>query len=1163
MPVDGATAHPAFARLFVESDFEKELNALVFRRRQRSTDAEPATLVHRLVCGGPRVTFQGYETDRMAFFGRSGALGTPKSLLEDPVGARSHVGAVLDPVMSLRAQVELGPHSSVTFAFVTAVERSRSAVLELARQYGSMHAIRWAFRDAEQESLRRLERVPLDLELLPDVQRLFSALIFADPSLRVLPDTNTKGCPEKRRLWGRGISGDSPILLLRVHDGQASLLSECIAAQRYLRACGVRLDLVLVDEQASGYLTDGIGTLRSVLVRHRVDDWLNRRGGVYVIPRDQLSGDELCHLEVSARVVLDTRDGSLASRLAKPVKNVLHLPRFEPTLAEERVPAISPVRPPLLFDNGFGGFTEDGREYLISVARDKPTPAPWCNVLANPDFGCLVSESSLGYTWSENSGENRLTPWRNDPVFDTPSESIYLRDEETGEVWSPTPLPAGLDVETIVRHGVGYTRYLKESHDFEQELTVFVPPDAPVKIARLRLKNRLPRRRRVTATYYAEWVLGSNPGEQRAYVVSEFNRQHACLLATCSWNATFGGRVAFLASELRVHGFTADRAEFLGRRGDYARPEALERWGLAENTDAGVDPCAALQVHLDLAPGEEIETHFVLGQAADCAEALRLSEHFRSSASVDAAWNAMTDFWDALTGIVRVETPEPSMDLMLNRWLMYQTVSSRLFGRTGFYQSSGAFGFRDQLQDVLALLHAAPERARAHILESAAHQFEEGDVLHWWHPPSGNGVRTRCSDDLVWLPYVTAEYVAATGDLSIVSEPVPFLNAEPLRHDEQDRYAEFGTSSTGSLLDHCRRALERGLTRGRHGLPLMGGGDWNDGMNRVGAEGRGESIWLGWFLYATLSRFASVCDRLAKQEEAEKWRDSAESLRESLEAHGWDGGWYLRAFHDDGSRLGAATNHECRIDSIAQSWAVLSGAADTERASLAVRAADDELVREEERLVLLLWPPFASTAHDPGYIRAYPRGVRENGGQYSHAATWLGWAYTALGEGNRAERIFRLLNPILHARTNDDAARYRVEPYVLAADVYSCAPWVGRGGWSWYTGAAGWLYRLGVEAILGLRKQDGQLHIDPCIPSAWPGFEAWVKWGTQEIHVVVDNPDAVSAGVSEATLDGAPLDSDRIPLDPSAVGTREVYVRLGPKGPAKVGLKSPPGPAPV
>ncbi|CAN5925688.1 hypothetical protein BH11MYX4_BH11MYX4_14230 [soil metagenome] len=1151
-----AATHPAFSRMFVESERLTDLDALVLTRRQRSADEERATVVHRLVRRDPAVTAAGFETDRGAFFGRLADPWAPRSVDssgEAPsspgaaaAGLAGRAGTVIDPVMSLMARVELKPKATVTLAFVTAVARSRGPAIEMVRRYGSMHAVRWAFRDAALESGRRLQRARLAPELLPAVQRLFSALLFAEPSFRSRSDVLIAGRPCKRRLWGRGISGDDPIVLVRVKDAQAPILRETLAAQRYLRACGVRVDLVLVDEKASGYASDGSGTLRSVLTEDGADEWLNRHGGVYVLAADQLPEEERLLLEASARVVLDTRDVSLASRMERPIDRPPKQPRFAPTLAEENNLAPSPPRPHLLFDNGKGGFSEDGKEYVIQVPPDGSTPAPWCNVLANPQFGCLVSESSLGSTWSLNAGENRLTPWRNDPVFDTPSEALYLRDEETAAIWSPTPLPAGRDSATRVHHGAGYSRFEQESHGLEHELTVFVPPDVSLKVVRLRLKNTLGRHRRLTATYYAEWVLGSLREEQRPYVVSELDRARACLLATCHWNAEFGERVAFLASEREVHGCTADRTEFLGRGGDYARPDALERWGLSGRLDPGVDPCAALQVHLELAPGEELVTHFVLGQAPGRDEATSLVERFRDRAAVDAAWSATTAFWDGLLGSVRVLTPEPSMDLMLNRWLLQQSLSARVFGRTGFYQSSGAFGYRDQLQDVLAFLHAAPSRARAHILEAAARQFEEGDVLHWWHPPSGRGVRTRCSDDMAWLPFVTAEYVAATGDVSILAESAPFLTAAPLRPEEHDRYAEFEVAPrAASLFEHCRRALERASTEGAHGLPRMGDGDWNDGMNRVGAKGIGESVWLGWFLCATMARFATLCARTGESAEADGWRKRAAALGTKIESCAWDGEWYVRAFHDDGSLFGSASERECTIDSIAQSWAVLSGAADSKRARAALHAADERLVREEDRLLLLLTPPFDSTAHDPGYIRAYPPGVRENGGQYTHAATWLGWAYAKLGDGERAERVFRLLNPVLRSRTGAEVDRYRVEPYVLAADVYAVAPWVGRGGWTWYTGAAAWAWRLGVEGILGLRREDGMLRIDPCIPPTWKGFEAWIRVAGQEVHVVVENPDAVSTGVATVTFDGAPLDSSRIKLDPAATGTREVRVRLG------------------
>ncbi|MCE9572903.1 MAG: cellobiose phosphorylase [Deltaproteobacteria bacterium] len=1142
-----AAVHPAFASLFVESEHLAELDAVAFARRPRAPSEAAGVVVHRLVREGAAVSFAGYETDRIAFQGRGGRPHLPAALAEATGPLRGRVGAVLDPVMSVMAQVELKAKGTVTLAFVTTVARTRPAAIELAHRYGTMHAVRWAFRDAALESPRRLARAKLDPALVPAIQRLFAAMWFADPNLRVVPDGLPPAAPCKQRLWGRGISGDDPIVLVRVHDPDAPLLRELLAAQRYLRWCGVRLDLVLIDAQTTGYDSDGSGTLRRVIAQHDDHEWIGRNGGLHVFAADQATEDERRHLEATARIVLDTRDGGLEAGLARVIPVAPRLPRFD--TSPQADPASPPrPRPPLVLDNGSGGFSPDGREYVIALPAGGTTPAPWCNVIANETFGCLVSEASLGTTWSLNSGENKLTPWRNDPAIDLPSEVLYLRDEETAVVWSPTPRPAGHGAATTVRHGAGYTQYERADHGFAQTMTVFVPPDAPLKIVRLRLTNQLARHRRVTATYYAEWVLGPRPAAQRAFIASEHDRDSGSVLATTAWNAEFGGRVAFLAAGDKTHGFTTDRGEFLGARGDYARPEALERWGLSGSTAPGVDPCAALQIHLELAPGETRETHFVLGQAASRDEALALIAEYQHGAAIAAAWTRVGAFWDELLGDIRVATPEPAMDLLVNRWLLYQAVAARLFGRIGFYQAGGAFGYRDQLQDVLALLHAAPARARAQLLLAAAHQFEDGDVLHWWHPPAGRGVRTRCSDDLLWLPFVTAEYVAATGDLTILDAAVPFLAATPLRPDEHDRYDQFATGATAPLLEHCRRALERGATSGAHGLPLMGDGDWNDGMNLIGARGRGESVWLAWFLAATMDRFAAVCARIAAPAESTAWRARADALRIAIAGAAWDGGWYVRAFHDDGSTVGAAASRECRIDSIAQSWAVLSRRADAapdERAGVAVRAADAHLVRDDERLVRLFWPPFDTTSHDPGYVRAYPPGVRENGGQYTHGAVWLAWAHAALGDGDGAARLFRLLNPVLRAQTAADVERYRVEPYVLAADIYGAAPWTGRGGWTWYTGSAAWMWRLGVEAILGIRREDGGVRLAPCIPTAWPGFEAWFHIGRQEVHVVVVNPARVSTGIAQMTLDGAILEG-RIVLDPAIAGHHEVHLELGP-----------------
>jgi cyclic beta-1,2-glucan synthetase len=815
-----APTHPVFSSMFVESERVGDLDALLFARRPQAPEEKPVVLVHGLVREGAEVTFAGYETDRGAFLGRGADSKVPVRLVTEKEGLHGSVGAVLDPVMSLMARIELMPLGSVTLALVTTVARSRDAAVALARKYGSMHAVRWAFRDAEQECPRRLARTKVEPALLPTVQRLFSAVLFDDPTVRPSASARAAAHPNQHRLWGRGISGDQPIVLVDVGDPGAPLLRETLAAQRYLRSCGVALDIVLVDEHASEYASDGAETLRSVLSRNDVDEWLGRHGGVFVLAADQVPEAELRHLKACARVFLNTRDDSLASRLARVAEGPPMLPAFEATLVDESAERDRP-RPKLLLDNGIGGFTEDGREYVLEVGREHSTPAPWCNVLANPDFGCLVSESALGATWSLNSGENRLTPWRNDPVLDTPSEALYLRDEETAAVWSPTPLPAGKGAKTLVRHGAGYTVYERESHGLVQEMTVFVPRNASLKVVRLRVKNTLTRHRRLTATYYAEWVLGSRRKRQTPYIVSSFDRERSCLLATCDWITEFAGRVAFVASKNGAHGFTTNRTEFIGRRGDLAAPEGLERWGLSDRADLGADPCAALQVHLELAPGEELETHFVLGQSANREEALKLVERFRESDVVEAAWSGLRAYWDRILGNIRVKTPELSMDLMLNRWLIYQVLSSRVFGRTGFYQSSGAFGFRDQLQDVMALLHAAPEVARAQILSAAERQFEEGDVLHWWHPPSGRGVRTRCSDDMAWLPYVTAEYVTATGDMSVLEEQVPFLQGAPLKVDEHNRYAEYEASGPRARRYHWspRTSLDGGRRLERRNEP--------------------------------------------------------------------------------------------------------------------------------------------------------------------------------------------------------------------------------------------------------------------------------------------------------------------------------------------------------
>ena len=1137
--------HPAFSKLFVESEYLPELHALLFHRRPRAGQ-ESGWFLHMMVLGRWRAERTAYESSRERFVGRRRDARCPAALEEAARRPTGTVGATLDPVMALSGEIELLPHRQVTLAYILLVADSREAAVALARRYRSLHHLEWPFelgrRNAETE-IADLGLAPRDLPL---AQKLLSLILYPHHALRAPSDVLGRNRLGQPGLWRYAISGDLPIMLVRIHETEDTpLLRFVLRVHRLWRRRGVAVDVVILAEHASGYGKDVEDRIAHAIARSGAEAWRDRSGGVFVLRSAHMPEDERLLLLAAARVVLDGSATDVAAELARLAEEPTRLPALVPTLSdtESREPLERPDG--LLFDNGLGGFTPDGREYVIHLGPAHATPAPWVNVVTNPGFGFVVTESGGGFTWAEHSGENRLTPWRNDPVQDEPGEALYLRDEETGAVWSPTPLPAPGPGSYQVRHGAGYTMFHHRCRGLDQQLRVWVPADDPVKIVQLHVTNRLDRPRRLTATYYVEWVLGATRDTTQAFVIPEFDPTSEALLTRNPWSRDFGDRIAFAAASERLHGLTADRTEFLGRHGSRMLPAALRRIGLASTVRPGLDPCAALQVHIDLAPGGKADVHFLLGQARSREEAVALIATYRDRAHVESARATVGEQWESLLSAVRVRTPDPTLDLMLNRWLLYQTLASRLWARAGLYQAGGAFGFRDQLQDVTALLHCAPALCRSHILEAARHQFEVGDVLHWWHPHSGAGARTRCSDDLLWLPFVTAPYVTATGDETILREEVEFVKGDILQPDQAARYERFSfAEQRATLYRHCVVAIERGQTAGPHGLPLFGSGDWNDGMDRVGIRGRGESIWLGWFLYATLTRFAPLCERMDEAERADALRRSAETLRKALEASAWDGQWYRRGYYDDGTPLGSAASAECQIDSLSQSWAVLASAADPQRASAAIDAVRRHLVREDDGLILLLAPPFDRGTEDPGYIKAYPPGVRENGGQYTHAAIWFLWALAELGEGDRAVALFQKLLPTHHTRTREAVERYRVEPYVLAADVCGAPPWTGRGGWTWYTGAAGWAYRFGIEKLLGIRLDHGARRIDPCIPRHWPGFEMTLHDGATSFRIRVANPRGVSRGIAAVLLDGAPLEQPVLPrLDDGRL--HEVEVTMG------------------
>ena len=1141
-------AHPAFAKLFLETEYHASPPALLCRRRPRAHDQQPIWALQ--VLASEVAGEVGYETDRARFLGRGRSARNPAAM-DAGAALSGTVGPVLDPVFSLRQRIRVESGASAVLAFTTAAPEDRDQALALAARFGSLETVDHIFEETTaSEAARRAELglTPADAALF---QRLAAPVLFASPSLRSRESVarNRLGQPG---LWPHAISGDVPIALVRIGaDRNLEVAREVLQAHVYWRRCGLPADLVFLHDDGAG---DELRRRLEDLVQNvPTAELVDRPGGVFLRDASRMSADDVTLLEAAARLILRGGDGPLAAQLGRALADAPPLPPplLPPGGPEAAVAGGSPGGGSvLLFDNGLGGFTADGREYVITLRAGERPPAPWSNVLANPDFGCLVTEAGGGYTWAGNSQMNRLTPWSNDPVSDPPSEVVYLRDEETGEFWSPTPAPCGGEATTVVRHGQGYSRFTQDCHGLEQDLLVLISPTDPVKMVRLRVRNTGSRPRRLSATFYAEWVLGGFRDLASLQVVCSADAETGALFATNAWAGDFAGKVAFAAvAAIRTDtpscSFTTDRAEFLGPEGSPEAPAALGRSRLSGRAGELVDPCAALMMPLEVPPGVEEEIVFLLGQAKAPDEARRLVRAYAAPGRVQAALEEARSLWDRILGTVQVRTPDPALDLMLNRWLVYQALACRMWGRSAFYQSSGAFGFRDQLQDAMAIVYGAPDEARAQILRAAARQFEEGDVQHWWHPPAGRGVRTRITDDLVFLPLVVAHYVGVTGDASLLDERVPFLHAPVLRPGQEEEYGLPAVSPEGgSVYEHCERALECGLKLGPHGLPLMGTGDWNDGMNKVGAEGKGESVWNGWFMFTTLREFAGLAERRGDDARAAWCRERADALRAALDEHAWDGGWYRRAYFDDGTPLGSATNDECQIDSIAQSWAVISGGGDPERARQAMAAVEERLVRDADGLILLFTPPFDSGRLEPGYIKGYVPGVRENGGQYTHAATWVVLATALLGQGQRAAELFDLLNPVRHAASPDGVDRYKVEPYVVCADVYGAPPHTGRGGWTWYTGSASWLYRVGLEAILGLRLRGTRLELDPCVPPGWSGYEITYRYRSATYYIIVENSGGSGRGVRSVTVDGRAVPEGVVELADDG-GQHKVRIALG------------------
>ncbi len=1126
---DSDLMQPAFSNLFVQTEILAPQHAIICTRRPRSAEEQSPWMFHLMSLQGKEPEEISYETDRMKFIGRGNTIANPKVM--DSSGPLSgSQGSVLDPIVAIRYRIILEPEETVSIDMVIGVAETKVLCQQLINKYQDRHHKDRVFELAwthSQVVLRQINASEGDAQLYG---RLASSILFANAAFRADPAILISNHRGQSGLWGYSISGDLPIVLLKIEkQANMQLVKQLVQAHAYWRLKGMAVDLVIWNEEHNIYRQVFQNEIQALIPSEVMD----RPGGIFVRASDQISNEDRVLFQTVARINISDNGGSLADNIKrKPLAKSL-ISYITPT--QIRKPSLTQVILPkdLDFFNDLGGFSANGSEYIIIVDKKSKTPAPWVNVIANPTFGTVISESGTAYTWTENAHELRLTPWNNDPVSDSGGEAFYLRDEETGYFWSTSLLPAGGQSSYITRHGFGYSAFEHIEDGIYSEMMVYVDIDSPVKFIVIKVRNQSGRIRKMSVTGYVEWVLGDSRTKTAMHTHTEIDPDSGALFAKNQYSTEFQNRVAFFDVDYIKKTCTGDRAEFIGRNGNLQNPDAMSRVKLSGRIGLALDPCGAIQVPFDMADGEEQEIIFRLGAGKDAVEASAIAKQFRGSSVAIDSLEKVKKYWKDTVGALQVETPDKAINLITNGWLTYQTLSSRLWGRSGFYQSGGAFGFRDQLQDVLSLLHTRPELAREQILLCASRQFKEGDVQHWWHPPVGRGVRTRISDDYLWLPFVTAYYIKHTSDAAVLDESTNFLDGRLLNPGEESYFdlpVDSGTSAT--LYEHCKRAITHAFNYGEHGLPLIGTGDWNDGYDKVGEHGKGESVWLAFFLYEILIRFIEIAGLHNDPVFADECQKQAQQLKLNIDKNAWDGEWYKRAWFDNGKPLGSKTNEECTIDSIAQSWSVLSGAGDNNRVHTAMESAYKNLVQKDTQIIQLLEPPFDKSDLNPGYIKGYVPGIRENGGQYTHAAVWMIIAFAKLGDNKRVWELLNIINPVNHGKTSKDIAVYKVEPYVLAADVYAFSPHAGRGGWTWYTGSAGWLYRLIIENFLGLQQEGNKLKINPCIPGEWQSFKIDYRYKNTVYHIVVTQKNTVTKMI--VTVDGVNQE-DRITLTDDGV----------------------------
>lgn len=1135
-------AHPAFSKLFIETEYLPMHHSILAKRRPRSKEEKPIWLVHTIAFNGQDQTSNSlqFETERSNFIGKGRTLSNPKAMDEGNCFEGSQ-GNVSDPIVSFRKKIKIKPGQQIKLSFGLGIATSKEQAIQMADTYDSQQAVNRALNLASVHGPVQLNHIAIDSKQAHYFHKLSSYVLYSDPTYRANKHLLQINKKKQEDLWSYGISGDSPLVIFRINNSkQLKHVKSLFKAHAFWRMRGIASELLIINEHPPGYRDEVQDAIQLAIESSVERDVFNKSGGVFTYRVDKIKADDLTLLLSVAHAVFDKElpDFSKINPTAETSswytegQETVYLPLKESGNVKDDL--YNEKQQALKFFNGYGGFSKDGKEYHILIKKDSSTgfykfpPLPWINVIANPKFGFITSERGAGYTWSENSRENKLTSWSNDPVTDVHSEAFYLRDEKTKQYWSPTPGPVTASNFYHVIHGFGYTSFELTSNTLDQKLIQFVPENESIKISKLILKNTGSETQKLSVFRYLDRLLGVDRTNSSRFVIQEASDDAKTLYAKNNYNNEFAGKTVFTSvinplqnSRFR---FTTDRQEFIGRNRSLNKPLAITSKELLENKiQTGGDPCSVIQTIFELAPNEEVTLIFLEGESHTRKEADSIIERYSDIRHADMEFQHIKSFWKKTLSKIQVTTPDKSLDLMMNGWLMYQTISCRIWARTAFYQAGGAFGFRDQLQDAAAALYIDPKLCRKQILRHAKHQFKEGDVLHWWHPPTGRGIRSKITDDRLWLPYVVEFYLQSTNDKSILKEELTYIFARELEPSEHEAYLNpKALQDKGTVYEHCCKAIDISLQFGKHGLPLIGGGDWNDGMNRVGEEGKGESVWLGFFICYILTRFEKVCRIMNDSLRADEYKARAADLKEKLNEVGWDGEWYLRAFYDDGTPLGSKGNDECKIDAISQAWSIFSEVASEERSKQVLKAVEEHLISEDEKLIRLLTPPFDNTDKDPGYIKGYIPGVRENGGQYTHAALWTVKAFAEMGYGEKAVRYLNMINPINHALNQESADKYMVEPFVVAADVYGEAPLTGKGGWTWYTGSAGWMYRVALESVLGLQLNGDSILLKPAISPNWERYtiELILDDGKTTYTITIENPDGLQTGKLEGHMDG-------------------------------------------